>query len=64
MEQPTLEELAEMLRSWEETALMDVLQLNSSDIVDRFMDVIENRYEELVSELEEITTDETEGTDF
>lgn len=50
-----------MLRSWEETALMDVLQLNSSDIVDRFMDIIENRYEELISELEEITTDEADG---
>jgi hypothetical protein len=41
----------------EETALLELLDLSSEEIVDRFWDVIEVNYDELLRELEELPYD-------
>jgi hypothetical protein len=45
------------LRKMEETALLELLDLSSEEIVDRFWDVIEVNYDELLRELEELPYD-------
>jgi hypothetical protein len=37
----------------EETYLVELLQINSSDLVDRFQDIIEDKFEYLKGELED-----------
>lgn len=54
MREVTLEELKSKLADMEETYLLELLQLRSQDLVDRFGDLIEDRYDELIGELEEI----------
>lgn len=56
----TLNELMDRLRQQEETYLVELLNLRSSEIVDRFTDRIEDFYDELCAELEELTDDESE----
>lgn len=48
----TLRELAERLKREEETYLLELLGLTSEDIVERFMDIIEDRYDEIIGEYE------------
>lgn len=57
MREVTLEELKSKLADMEETYLLELLQLRSQDLVDRFGDLIEDRYDELIGELEEIEDD-------
>jgi lipoate-protein ligase A len=52
-------EIKERLKRLDETLLLEVLEINSEEIVDRFEDKIEDRIEELEEELE----DETEEQD-
>ncbi len=47
----TLEELKERLKTFEETYLLELLQVTSEDLVDRFSDIIETRMDQFVSEL-------------
>jgi len=48
----TLEELREKLvEQVDEVALLELLSLTSEDIVDRFSDIIELKYEELIQEV-------------
>jgi len=54
----TLTELTEKLRDEEETELLNKLAISSDDIVDRFGDRIEERYDFLVEEMEELYDDE------
>jgi hypothetical protein len=54
----TLVELMDRLASLEETYLVELLGIQSADIVEHFQDLIEERYEELCSELQEISDDE------
>jgi hypothetical protein len=53
----TLVDLMDRLRKMEETALLELLDLSSEEIVDRFWDVIEVNYDELLRELEELPYD-------
>lgn len=56
----TLEDLMERLSMLEETYLVELLQLRSSDIVQRFADEIEEIQDELWGEFEELDNDESE----
>ena len=49
----TLPELSEKLKKVDEISLLEVLEITSEDIVDKFQDVIEEKQEELEEELEE-----------
>ena len=49
----TLEELKDRLKQLDEVILVDVLQLESEDIVNRFGDVIERNFYNLEMQLEE-----------
>lgn len=51
----TLVELKEKLAQLDEVTLMETLELTSSDLVNRFSDIIENKYEDLIGEFDEIT---------
>lgn len=51
----TLCELKEKLaENYDETLLLELLEINSSDIVERFLDRIENRYDQLAPEFEDL----------
>lgn len=54
----TLTEVKEWLKRLEETILLEVLDINSEDIVERFDDKIEEKYEILSEELEEVRGDQ------
>jgi len=43
----TLEEIKERLKRWDEVAILEVLNLRSEDIVERFDDIIEDAADEL-----------------
>ena len=47
----TLPELAEKLKQVEETELLEVLEISSEDLVERFMDKIEDNFERLQFDL-------------
>jgi len=51
----TLEELKERLMQLDETLLVERLEITSEDIVNRFSDLIENNYQDLIGELDEDT---------
>lgn len=48
----TLNELCERLKHIDEISLMEVLEINSEEIVDRFVDKIEERIEDLQLDFE------------
>lgn len=49
----TLVDLADKLRLIDEISLLEMLEITSEDLVDRFMDTIEEKYEDLVEDFEE-----------
>ena len=49
----TLVDLADKLRLVDEISLLEMLEITSEDLVDRFMDTIEEKYEDLVEDFEE-----------
>lgn len=49
----TIPELAEKLKRLDEITLLEVLNISAEDIVDRFMDFIEDSAEKLEQEFEE-----------
>jgi len=49
----TNEELKEKLKSIDEVSLLEKLEIYSDDIVDRFDDKIEDKWEQLVLEFED-----------
>lgn len=49
----TLVELKERLKRLDETILCEVLDITSEELVDRFEDLIEDKFEELESDLED-----------
>lgn len=53
MNEITLRELMTKLSTFEETYLVELLQLRSEDLVERFQDFIEDNYDELIGELEQ-----------
>lgn len=48
----TLNELCERLKHIDEISLMEVLEINSEEIVDRFVDKIEERMDDLQLDFE------------
>lgn len=48
----TVVDISNKLRNFEETMLIELLEISSDDIVDRFQDVIEVNYDMLLAELE------------
>jgi hypothetical protein len=47
----TLNDVMERLKKIDEVSLLEVLEINSEEIVDRFIDKIEANFEELEEEL-------------
>ena len=48
----TLAELIEKLNMLDEVDIVELLDLTSSDILDRFEDVVEENYDKLIKEIE------------
>jgi hypothetical protein len=57
----TFHELKERLKKLDEISLMEELDISSEDLVDRFEDYIELKFEKLCSDFDE---DEDEEEDF
>ncbi len=49
----THEELKERLKTYDEVTLLEILNISAEDIVDRFEDFIDEKYEKLSKEEEE-----------
>ena len=48
----TLVDVINYLKNMDEVTLLEILEISSEDIVDRFEDIIEERYDKLVQEVE------------
>ena len=57
----TLADVINHLKRIDEISLLEVLDISSEDLVDRFVDLIEDRYEQLREEFEEEDDESTEG---
>ena len=53
----TLTDLQERLKKIDEISLLEILEISSEDLVDRFVDLIENKYDTLKEEFEEEDTE-------
>jgi len=51
----TLYDLAEKLKKMEEVTLMETLEITSEEIVDRFLDRIEEKFDQLEIDLDDTT---------
>jgi len=49
----TLSEILEQLKQIEETVLLEILELSSEDLIERFSDLIENNPDKFNDELEQ-----------
>lgn len=49
----TFEELKELLIKEDEVSLLEVLDISSEDLVDRFEDLIEKKFDDLAKEYED-----------
>jgi len=49
----TLEDVKDKLKQLDETSLLEILEITSEEIVDRFVDKIEDREEYFIKDLEE-----------
>lgn len=56
----TYNELLDKLKREEETLLVEVLEIRSEDIVNRFEDFISNRFEYLIEEYDDTFSDDDE----
>ena len=56
----TLADVINHLKRIDEISLLEVLDISSEDLVDRFVDLIEDRYEQLREEFEEENDEPTE----
>ena len=53
----TLTDVIERLKKIDEVSLLEILNISSEDILDRFGDYVEDQYEILLEELEEESED-------
>lgn len=61
----TITELQEKLKQVDEISLMEILEITSEDLANRFIDRIESKYDQLITEFEEYeTTDELDFQDL
>jgi hypothetical protein len=49
----TLVEVCDKLKGYDEITLLEVLDISSEELVERFVDIIEERYDDLARDLEE-----------
>lgn len=56
----TLRELIEKLKREEETSLMEILDIHSDELVERFIDKVEEKFEKLSLEYDDSEYDEDE----
>lgn len=49
----TLQEVKERLCQYDELTLLEILDVSSEELVDRFEDIVEAQYETLVEELDD-----------
>jgi len=49
----TFPELLEKLKEFDEVTLLEILDISSEEIIERFQDFIEDRYDKLVQDLQE-----------
>lgn len=49
----TLEDLKDRLKKQDEVSLLEILNITSEEIVERFIDLIEGKFEELEEELQD-----------
>ena len=49
----TLDDVCDRLKHIDEVSLLEVLDISSEDIIDRFVDKIEIKFEELAEDLDE-----------
>lgn len=59
----TFEEIKARLKRLDEVLLLEVLNINSEEIVERFDDFIEDNLDELEEELEDLSDEETGAGD-
>jgi hypothetical protein len=50
----TLVDVKERLGHYDEVTLLEILDISSEDLLDRFEDFIEEQYEELAEELDDV----------
>lgn len=60
----TVTDIAQELMRFPEQDVLEVLDINSEDLVNRFMDKIVDKYDYLSEEFEEVDEDEDEDEDF
>lgn len=56
----TLEDLKEKLMREDEVSLLEILEINSEDLIERFDDKIDLKYDQLIEEYTEDEDDEME----
>ena len=56
----TFDELLEKLKQEEETLLVEILEIQSADIVNRFEDFISNKYDYLLEEYDDLAEPDDE----
>jgi hypothetical protein len=56
----TFDELLEKLKQEEETLLVEILEIQSTDIVNRFEDFISNKYDYLLEEYDDLVEPDDE----
>jgi len=49
----TLTELQEKLKLFDEISVMEILEITSEDLANRFIDRIESKYDQLITEFDE-----------
>lgn len=54
----TFEEVKERLTKVDEVSLLEVLNISSEDLVERFQDIIEKKLDDLIEELQDEEVDE------
>ena len=59
----TIRDLIEDLKRLDEVTLLEVLGLTTEDILDRFEDIVEEKFDKLTNDFEEDETDLYEGRD-
>ena len=56
----TLLEIQEKLKRYDEVSLLEVLEISSEDIVEKFIEKIEEKYDVLLEELEDTEDDDAD----
>lgn len=56
----TLREIMSRLKQLDEITLMEVLEISSEDLIERFVDRVEERQDQLEQEVEGLWSDDTE----